>query len=155
MQRLNMVIHSIEEISNGRLNKFSKFDKIYDFFNGKELSSDFIFTNYNEDNQYKELIGDYSNKFFVFATTGQGDLWLFDKEDQEIYYYNHDTENVSFSNFINLDFDIYKWLIVADLFKQIDNLSESDTLTEKDQETFKDMIKKIAPKLLEIFDLGI
>lgn len=148
-----MVIHSINEISNGKLNESSSFDEIYDFFNGIELSSDFIFTNYSELQQYDELLGDISNRFFVFATTGQGDLWLVEKGNLYIYYYDHDIENIDISNFINLELDIYEWLKAGDLFRQVDLLVEQDNLTEEDQMVFRELIKKNMPKLLDVFYL--
>lgn len=148
-----MVIHSINEISNGKLNESSLFDEIYDFFNGIELSSDFIFTNYSELQKYDELLGDISNRFFVFATTGQGDLWLIEKNNLRIYYYDHDIENIDISNFINLELDIYEWLKASDLFRQVDLLVEQDNLTEEDQMVFRELIKKNMPKLLDVFYL--
>lgn len=148
-----MVIHSINEISNGKLNDFSLFDEIYNFFNGIELSSDFIFTNYSELQQYDELLGDISDKFIVFATTGQGDLWLLEKNQQCIYYYDHDIENIEISNFVNLDLDIYEWLKAGDLFRQVDYLIEQDNFTEEDKMIFREIIRKNMPKLLDIFYL--
>lgn len=78
---------------------------------------------------------------------------MLEKNQQSIYYYDHDIENIEILNFVNLDLDIYEWLKAGDLFRQVDHLIEQDNFTEEDQMIFREIIRKNMPKLLDIFYL--
>lgn len=90
----------------------------------------------------KEIIED----FWFFAQNGQGDLWLFDNENK-VYFYDHNQEEMGRENFTDLGLNFEKWLQFAYLNKQLDEIYETeDEISEEIKIEYKE-------RLLEIDDL--
>lgn len=145
-----MKFRSIKEITNGKISEFSSFNDIYDFFQGNELSSDFIIISRDYILKYNQLLNKSLADFKIFATTGHGDFWLICEKNNQIYFYDHDIEELSLENILCIDIDIYTWVRLADLFKQKEVLEESNSLSNYDDVVFSEIINELSPKLLGI-----
>ena len=87
--------------------------------------------------------------FWFFGQNGQGDFWLFDKNNK-VLFYDHNHEELSPINFINLGINFQQWLQFSFLNKQLDEIY--DTIGELDNQAkieFKKQLQSINENLLE------
>lgn len=66
-----------------------------------------------------------ASQWLVFACSGQGDYWLLHKQRNETGFYDHNTEQDALSAGAALQLPLEAWVIVADLFRQFDNLVQT------------------------------
>ncbi|WP_027383413.1 hypothetical protein [Epilithonimonas caeni] len=93
--------------------------------------------------------------FWFFGQNGQGDFWLFDKNNR-ILFYDHNQEELNPINFINLGINFQQWLQFSFLNKQLDEIY--DTIGELDNQTkieFKKQLHSIDENLLENYPFEI
>ncbi|TVY02060.1 SMI1/KNR4 family protein [Cohnella terricola] len=117
-----------------RLNKRKKEIVIEDNFNGdyvwicnnlsdNEISLDHKLLSYEKaekvNTEYREAFEEMTKDKWIFAETGQGDLWLVDltNADNSIYFYNHDLSSV-----VNMSLNMKEWFELADLLSQKEEL---------------------------------
>ncbi|MDG6895828.1 hypothetical protein [Volucribacter amazonae] len=145
-----MKIRTFSEITSSKLNKESHLTEVIKFFAGKYFSSDFIFIPEIEMNDYNELLESHSLRleFTIFATNICGDLWLVNKNNKIIYFYDHNSENVILENFINTEINIYDWITYADLSSQNEYAEENNLLSDEENAYFIREIPKILKVLL-------
>ncbi|WP_133943708.1 SMI1/KNR4 family protein [Epilithonimonas xixisoli] len=94
-------------------------------------------------------------KFCIFGQNGQGDLWLFDIENK-IYFYDHDKEEMCRENFIELDLNFEKWLVFADLNKQLDEIyGKENEINEKQKAEYKENLAELSSVLLSKYPFNI
>lgn len=168
-------IQSIENLKNDffnqkqQLRNFPKsvqfpFDNLYNEIVTKiktvEISAECILLDSVESfNQTKEFsdpdywkeqgINDEILNYWIFANNGQGDLWLFDKKNK-IYFYDHDQEEMSQENFLDMGLNFEKWLQFANLNKQLDTLLiEEEKINKKIIINYEQKLKEISPTLLK------
>jgi hypothetical protein len=110
-------------------------DSVQSFNENKEFSN----AKYWKANLTNEEISSY----WFFANNGQGDLWLFDKENN-IHFYDHDQEEMSPENFLDTGLNFEKWLQFADINNQL------DTLLINQDKIDKHLIVEYEEKLKEI-----
>ena len=99
--------------------------------------------------------------WWIFGEDGQGDLWLFDRSG-EVYFYDHDQEEMCVENFVRLGIDFAKWIQFADLNKQFDEIYNNEenyfnnsllklSLTNE----YKDRLREISSALIENYPFEI
>ncbi|TCD12114.1 hypothetical protein EZ449_03600 [Pedobacter frigidisoli] len=95
------------------------------------------------------------DKFWVFAQNGQGDLWLFDREDN-IYFYDHNQAQMADENFLNLDLNFEKWLRFADLNRQLDQIYDIENeIDEELKVEYKTKLNELSKALLAKYPFDI
>nr|WP_314127970.1 hypothetical protein [uncultured Campylobacter sp.] len=89
-------------------------------------------------------------KFYIFADTGTGDLWLVCLDDGKVAFYDHDAGYLCASNLVKFDLDIAGWLEVAELFGKFETINEPN---DEQKSKFKLAVSTICPQILEIWDI--
>lgn len=147
-----MEIRSLKDITKNKINTETSIYNIIDFFNGKEFSSDFIFLSKDDFEPYNSLLEDNNleNDFIVFGTNICGDLWIAKRNTKNVYFYNHNSENITINNLEETGINIYNWIIYADLFSQKEYLDDNNLLSEDDDEYFIRQLKYIPKNLIKI-----
>ncbi|SFD55364.1 SMI1/KNR4 family protein [Flavobacterium phragmitis] len=116
------------------------FDSVESFNQTKEFSN----PDYWSENS-KETI----KNFWFFAQNGQGDFWLFDNENK-VYFYDHNQEEMCTQNFTDLGLNFEKWLQFAYFNKQLDEIYETeDEISEELKTEYKQRLEEISGLLLE------
>lgn len=108
-------------------------------------------TDYWKENYTKDEIA----KFWIFGQNGQGDLWLFDIVNK-IYFYDHNKEEMCIENFLELDLNFEKWLQLADLNKQLDDIYDTENeINEELRADYKEKLKELSSILFEKYPFVI
>ena len=89
-------------------------------------------------------------KFYIFADTGTGDLWLVCLDDGKVAFYDHDAGYLCASNLVKFDLDIAGWLEVAELFGKFETINEPN---DEQKSKFKLAVSTICPQILEIWEI--
>jgi hypothetical protein len=94
-----------------------------------EIAADHIFFSYEKAKQenidYRKEFEKLNESMWIFAGTGQGDLWLLDlnvNDGEQVYFYDHDVGDYSGENLLKMCLDIKKWFVLADLLSQLEAL---------------------------------
>lgn len=175
-----MIIESVENIKNELLMESIpkrnfpkaisfKFDSLYyeiaTQIKTTEISSECVlFDSVNAVNENKEysdasywaenVSEDNINSFWFFAQNGQGDLWLFDKENK-VYFYDHDLELFDIKNFTDLDIDFFKWLQYSYLNKEFDDKIMNGKINDEFRQNYKNKLSELSGLLLENYPFEI
>lgn len=116
---------------------------LFDSVEAYNETKEFVNQDYWSENA-KEVI----EKFWFFAQNGQGDFWLFDNENK-VYFYDHNQEEMSPENFTDLGLNFEKWLQFAYLNKQLDEIYETeDEISEEIKIEYKERLQDISSLLL-------
>lgn len=95
------------------------------------------------------------SQYWIFGQNGQGDLWLFDA-DHHLYFYDHNKEQMSKENFVELDLRFDQWLQFADLNKQLDDIYEiEDFLSEEIKAEYKAKLSELSANLYSNYPFDI
>lgn len=111
----------------------------------------------SQHSELAESSGSFSGQWLVFAYSGQGDFWLLHRHRNETGFYDHDAEACTLPNVRELHLKLSEWLRVADLFQQLDVLTETMpmaftrayTLKPTYKANFISHLNKISPGLFE------
>jgi len=95
------------------------------------------------------------NKFWFFGANGQGDFWLFDDENK-VYFYDHEYEEICFKNFTDLGLNFEKWLQYSCLNKQLDEVYEKEgEISEEIKNDYKEKLKELSGLLSKKYPFEI
>ena len=130
---------------------------LYDSVESFNYTTDFRDADYWKESCSREDI----DNWWIFGQNGQGDLWLFDKSGK-VYFYDHDKEEMCVENFIELGIDFAKWIQLADLSKQYEELYcneetcfDNGLLKSTFANDYKERLKELSFKLLENYPFKI
>ncbi|WP_019636617.1 hypothetical protein [Paenibacillus fonticola] len=138
-------LRTFEEIV-GRLKKRQTREKVRENFSEDYLwvcqnlsdhliAADHILLSYETAKKYNT---EYASHFkseqgmWIFAKTGQGDLWLIPgperAEEDAVYFYDHDLENYQ-----AMHIHLKEWFVLADLMAQKENLFHTESTVYFDE----------------------
>ena len=89
-------------------------------------------------------------KFYIFADTGTGDLWLACLDDGKVAFYDHDAGYLCASNLVKFDLDIAGWLEIAEMFGKFEAIDEP---SDEQKSKFKLAVSAACSQILEIWDI--
>ncbi|RAI97709.1 hypothetical protein LX64_05013 [Chitinophaga skermanii] len=90
-----------------------------------------------------------ASTYWFFAENGQGDRWLFDA-DEEVLFYDHDGGELSPRNFRSMGIQFSQWLQFAYLNRALDVVyAERGTVDEVLNMAYKNKLREISLSLLE------
>ncbi|MCL2337311.1 MAG: hypothetical protein FWC60_07830 [Firmicutes bacterium] len=139
---------------------------IYNNIGDIEINGDFKFMSYENaiktntilHNDFKEL----GEHFWVFAENGQGDIWLIDIKDilipSRVYFYDHDIEDYSDQNMLDMNITLEEWFVLGDLISQsyeYDYRDDNYSLKETFQRKVLVEMEKISTGLSEIYPFSL
>ena len=139
--------------------KMTKNDIKYAWRNsfGTEIASGFRvlqeheLARFNDESQFDfEGESQILRKFYIFADTVAGDLWLASLKDGKVALYDHDDGDLCASNLVKFDLDMTGWLEIAQTFKKFETIDEPNA--EQIAE-FKRAVSAVCPQILEIWDI--
>lgn len=129
---------------------------LYDSVESFNNTTEFRKTDYWKPDSQEDI-----DNWWIFGQNGQGDLWLFDKSG-DVYFYDHDQEEMCVKNFIGLGIDFAKWIQFADLNRQYERLyDDEDTYFDDGSlklpfaNEYKERLKELSPELLECYPFEI
>ncbi|SUJ28425.1 Uncharacterised protein [Sphingobacterium spiritivorum] len=92
------------------------------------------------------------DRFWIFGQNGQGDLWLFDRE-QKLYFYDHNQGQMGLNNFVELHIDFDSWLQYADLNRQLDEIyNREGEINEACKDDYTRKLQHMGSALLQLFE---
>ncbi|KOS62213.1 hypothetical protein AN161_14125 [Lysinibacillus sp. FJAT-14222] len=117
-----------------RIPKISEFSRkdclfLYEKLADNKIEADHIFLSYekakNYNKEFHEDFSEFKESHWIFAETGRGDFWIIDLDDIQspptVFFYDHDLEDFSPENMLNMSINILEWFELADLISQIHN----------------------------------
>lgn len=114
-----------------KISEFTRKDCLflYEKLANNSIEADHVFLSYEKAKQYnKEYHADFSElkeSHWIFAETGRGDFWIIDLDDSKspptVLFYDHDLEDFSPENMLNMSINILEWFELADLISQLHN----------------------------------
>jgi hypothetical protein len=112
----------------------------------------------NETENISCIRNSFTDKWIVFALSGQGDYWLLHKTKNTVGFYDHNKEDFAVNNVQELGITVEEWVVLGDLFHQYDLLNEFNPsafndnyiLKPKYKIDFADKINSIKKGLFEI-----
>ncbi|WP_306352642.1 hypothetical protein [Flavobacterium sp. '19STA2R22 D10 B1'] len=112
---------------------------------GIELAADFVVCNDVDLKEYNAFLHSESieikDKWTIFATSGQGDFWLLEKHQNNMGFYDHEAENIYLTSIQSLDFNLEKWVVLANLVYQLEE--ETDEVSEQEENDFREELIKL------------
>ena len=106
---------------------------------------------FNDESQFDfEGESQILRKFYIFADTVAGDLWLASLKDGKVALYDHDDGDLCASNLVKFDLDMTGWLEIAQTFKKFETIDEPNA--EQTAE-FKRTVSAVCSQILEIWDI--
>jgi hypothetical protein len=91
---------------------------------------------------------DEIKNYWFIGSDGQGNCWLMDKANK-IYFYDHDLEEMSANNFIDLNIDFGQWLQFAYLDKEFSAFFNEDNYNENAVREYMAKLGEISRGLME------
>ena len=83
---------------------------------------------------------------------GQGDEWFIDKRTSNVLFYDHNLgEYQDRSNYVDLNIDFKNFVVLSDLFRQLELLLEDREVSESEKKEFVKQINSISSNLYEIY----
>ena len=114
-----------------KISEFTRQDCLflYEKLADNKIEADHIFLSYEKAKKYNKLFhedfSEFKESYWIFAETGRGDFWIIDLDDSQsppaVFFYDHDLEEFSPENMLNISINILEWFELADLISQIHN----------------------------------
>ncbi|WP_285398098.1 hypothetical protein [Lysinibacillus sp. fls2-241-R2A-57] len=131
------IIDSLE--LRNRIPKISEYMRedclfLYEKLADNKIEADHVFLSYEKarkyNKEYHEDFNEFKESHWIFAETGRGDFWIIDLDDIKsppaIFFYDHDLEDFSPENMLNMSINILEWFELADLISQLHNKNYYD-----------------------------
>lgn len=122
------------------------FDSVDAINENKEYSD---ITYWTEESTEEEI-----DSYWLFAQSGQGDFWVFDV-NSKVYFHDHDHGYFDKKYAVDLGLDFSKWLQFAYLNKELDELYDTDEVTDTALEEYKSKLAELSTLLLENYPYEI
>lgn len=126
------IFNSLEH--RNKIPKISEFKRkdclfLYEKLLDNKIEEDHVFLSYEKAKRYNdefhEDFSEFKESHWIFAETGRGDFWIIDLDDMEspptVLFYDHDLEDFSPENMLNMLINILEWFELADLISQLHN----------------------------------
>lgn len=158
----NKVLLSLEPRVNKikNLTKVKLFDEDYKSFlsdyNEAEFTADIFIFNYersiNENYYIQKNYHHIAELVWMVGRSGQGDEWFIDKRTSNVLFYDHNLgEYQDRSNYVDLNIDFKNFVVLSDLFRQLELLLEDREVSESEKKEFVKQINSISSNLYEIY----
>ena len=133
-----------EIVTNIKTTEISSECTLYNSVESTNATKEFSDKDYwNNDIADKEI-----NEYWIIGHNGQGDLWIMDINNK-VYFYDHDLEEMSKENFIELGIDFGQWLQFAYLNKELDKIYDEDKYNKEIGKEYMQKLKEISKELME------
>lgn len=120
-----------------------------------EFTADIIIFDYdtsiNENRYLQQNYCTFAELVWMIGRSGQGDEWFIDKKSKNILFYDHNLGEYSYKNLINLNIDFKKFIILSDLYRQLELILENNDISELEQNEFIKQVNSIGSNLYEIY----
>lgn len=126
------IIDSLKQ--RNRIPKISEFMRedclfLYEKLADNPIEADHAFLSYEKaekyNKEYHEDFSEFKESHWIFAETGGGDFWIIDLHERQspptVFFYDHDVEDFSSANMLNVSINLVEWFELADLIAQLQN----------------------------------
>lgn len=129
-----------------------EYKEVLEKYNTNEISADHIFLKFesalNENKYYHNEFSELDPNLWLFATTGQGDMWFVDLQNHKIRFYDHNFGNLSKGDMLNVNINVVQWIILSDLVRQCEEIT---CFTHSDSAAFNQLLENISTGLSEVY----
>ena len=102
----------------------------------------------------KDIKNEKINDYWFIGANGQGDFWLMDNKNK-ILFFDHNNEEISEENLIDLNINFEKWLQFAFLNKELQEINLNNNLTLEIKENYKLKLKELSSKFAKHYPFEI
>lgn len=146
---------------NKILNEYSHINHLYlkiiCHYSHIEINADVVIYDYenalSENHHIKHHYPHISEKYWLFAYSGQGDDWFFNKENNNIVFYNHDNGEYEHTHFSHLNIDFDTFLKFSLLCRALENQEYS--INDEYKQQFIKQANEIKMNLLDIYPFNL
>ena len=162
IKSFDAILHAIFKEQNIAPSKAALSDellRIYKSVGEVEISGSYRFLSYKNAEEMNRILHEdfeeLETKFWPFAETGTGDTWFLNLEctnsKSGVFFYDHDLEEYSRENMLDMEIGLKQWFQLADLTKQVYEKNEHLELDF----SLKSEVKEIFIKQMEKINLGL